>query len=29
MRTGETDDEPDKKIQLCVSAPVGDVTVDI
>ncbi|PBI88835.1 Stearoyl-CoA 9-desaturase electron transfer partner [Rhodococcus erythropolis] len=29
VRTGETDDEPDKKIQLCVSAPVGDVTVDI
>ncbi|NMM87500.1 hypothetical protein B2J88_24605 [Rhodococcus sp. SRB_17] len=29
IRTGETDDEPDKKIQLCVSAPVGDVTVEI
>lgn len=29
VRTGETDDEPDKKIQLCVSAPVGDVAVDI
>lgn len=29
VRTGETDDEPDKKIQLCVSAPVGDVTVEI
>ncbi|NLE77992.1 MAG: ferredoxin reductase [Rhodococcus sp.] len=28
-RTGETDVEPDKKIQLCVSVPVGDVAVDI
>lgn len=28
-RTGETDTEPDKQIQLCVSVPVGDVTVDI
>lgn len=29
IRTGDIDDEPDKKIQLCISAPVGDVTVDI
>ncbi|MGC0363251.1 ferredoxin-NADP reductase [Rhodococcus sp. 27YEA15] len=29
IRAGDTDDEPDKKIQLCVSAPVGDVAVDI
>jgi hypothetical protein len=29
VQTGETDSEPDKKIQLCVSVPVGDVTVEI
>lgn len=29
VRTGESDDEPDKKIQLCISAPVGDVIVEI
>ncbi|MGV7636794.1 2Fe-2S iron-sulfur cluster-binding protein, partial [Mycobacterium kansasii] len=25
--TGETDDEPDQHIQLCISAPVGDVEI--
>lgn len=29
VQTGETDTEPDKKIQLCVSVPVGDVQIDI
>ncbi|EOM75152.1 ferredoxin reductase [Rhodococcus rhodnii] len=29
VRTGETDTESDKEIQLCVSVPVGDVTLDI
>lgn len=29
IRTGETHDEPDTEIQLCVSVPVGDVAVDI
>ncbi|MGK8520116.1 ferredoxin reductase [Nocardia asteroides] len=29
LRTGETDSDPDQPIQLCVSAPVGDVEVDI
>ena len=29
LRTGETDDDPDHPIQLCVSAPVGDVTLDL
>lgn len=29
INTGETDSEPDKKIQLCVSVPVGDVVIDI
>ncbi|MGA9870501.1 MAG: FAD-binding oxidoreductase [Rhodococcus sp. (in: high G+C Gram-positive bacteria)] len=29
VQTGETDSEPDKKIQLCVSVPVGDVAIDI
>jgi ferredoxin-NADP reductase len=27
--TGATDSDPDAQIQLCISAPVGDVTVDI
>jgi ferredoxin-NADP reductase len=27
--TGETDSEPDKHIQLCISAPVGDCVIDI
>ncbi|MGJ0119312.1 ferredoxin reductase [Williamsia sp. MIQD14] len=27
--TGETDTESDKHIQLCISAPVGDVEIDI
>lgn len=25
--TGETDDEPDQHIQLCISAPAGDVEI--
>jgi ferredoxin-NADP reductase len=29
LRTGETDSDPDQPIQLCVSAPVGDVEIDI
>ncbi|CAM2793349.1 ferredoxin reductase [Skermania piniformis] len=29
LRTGETDADPDQPIQLCVSAPVGDVDIDI
>lgn len=29
LRTGETDSDPDQPIQLCISAPVGDVEVDI
>ncbi|MFD4368100.1 ferredoxin reductase [Rhodococcus sp. NPDC058521] len=29
VRTGEMDAEPNKQIQLCVSVPVGDVSVDI
>ncbi|SLI41235.1 Putative oxidoreductase [Mycobacteroides abscessus subsp. abscessus] len=29
LRTGETDSDPDQPIQLCVSAPVGDVDIDI
>ncbi|WP_222438569.1 ferredoxin reductase [Rhodococcus sp. BP22] len=29
IKTGATDSEPDKKIQLCVSVPVGDVAIEI
>ncbi|WP_067861185.1 ferredoxin reductase [Nocardia shimofusensis] len=29
LRTGETGSDPDQPIQLCVSAPVGDVDIDI
>ncbi|WP_330232577.1 ferredoxin reductase [Nocardia sp. NBC_00508] len=29
LRTGETDSDPDQPIQLCISAPVGDVDIDI
>ncbi|BDU01961.1 ferredoxin reductase [Nocardia sputorum] len=29
LRTGETDSDPDQPIQLCISAPVGDVEIDI
>ncbi|WP_072802529.1 ferredoxin reductase [Rhodococcoides yunnanense] len=29
IKTGETDSEPDKKIQLCVTVPLGDVAIDI
>ncbi|MFC9790511.1 ferredoxin reductase [Rhodococcus sp. NPDC127528] len=29
LRTGELDSDPDQPIQLCVSAPVGDVCLDI
>ncbi|QHE68817.1 ferredoxin reductase [Rhodococcus sp. WAY2] len=29
VRTGDTDTDPDKAIQLCVSVPVGDVALDI
>lgn len=29
LRTGETNSDPDTEIQLCISAPVGDVAIDI
>jgi ferredoxin-NADP reductase len=29
LRTGETDSDQDQSIQLCISAPVGDVDIDI
>lgn len=29
VRTGETNSDPDIEIQLCISAPVGDVVLDI
>ncbi|MGQ4619530.1 FAD-binding oxidoreductase [Nocardia sp. R7R-8] len=29
LRTGATDLDPDRPIQLCISAPVGDVDIDI
>ncbi|TSD99975.1 ferredoxin reductase [Skermania sp. ID1734] len=29
LRTGELDSDPDKAIQICVNAPVGDVVLDI
>ena len=29
LRTGATDSDPDHEIQLCISAPVGDVSIDI
>ncbi|MFD1815504.1 ferredoxin reductase [Rhodococcus gannanensis] len=29
LRTGELDSDPDKPIQLCVNAAVGDVTLDL
>ncbi|MFD4268380.1 ferredoxin reductase [Rhodococcus sp. NPDC058481] len=29
LRTGETDSDPDQPIQLCISAAVGDVAIDI
>ncbi|PZS34636.1 MAG: hypothetical protein DLM58_05395 [Pseudonocardiales bacterium] len=29
IRTGETDADPDTEIQLCISVPVGDVTLDL
>ncbi|PTR31926.1 ferredoxin-NADP reductase [Rhodococcus sp. OK519] len=29
VRTGETHDDPDQSIQLCISAPVGDVEIDV
>ncbi|WP_067468536.1 ferredoxin reductase [Nocardia amamiensis] len=29
LRTGETDSDPDQPIQLCISAPVGDIDIDI
>lgn len=29
LKTGETDSDPDQPIQLCISAAVGDVTLDI
>ncbi|WP_328410284.1 ferredoxin reductase [Nocardia sp. NBC_00403] len=29
VRTGDTDSDPDQPIQLCISAPVGDVEIDI
>ncbi|MGW0247662.1 ferredoxin reductase [Nocardia goodfellowii] len=29
VRTGETNSDPDQPIQLCISAPVGDVEIDV
>jgi ferredoxin-NADP reductase len=29
IRTGELDRDPDTQVQLCISAPVGDVAIDI
>jgi len=29
LRTGDTHDDPDQPIQLCISAPVGDVEIDV
>ena len=29
VRTGETSSDPDTEVQLCISVPVGDVTLDI
>ncbi|WP_305091956.1 ferredoxin reductase [Prescottella sp. R16] len=29
IRTGDTHDDPDQPIQLCISAPVGDVEIDV
>jgi len=29
LRTGVVDDEPDVRVQICVSAPVGDVDIDL
>ena len=29
LRTGETDADPDQPIQLCVTAPVGDIDIEI
>ncbi|MEV0251108.1 FAD-binding oxidoreductase [Nocardia sp. NPDC050712] len=29
VRTGETGSDPDQPIQLCISAPVGDVEIDV
>jgi ferredoxin-NADP reductase len=29
IRTGETDDDPDTEIQLCINVPVGDVAIAI
>ena len=29
IRTGETSNDPDTEVQLCISVPVGDVTLDI
>jgi ferredoxin len=29
VRTGDLHTEPDTEIQLCISAPVGDVAIDL
>lgn len=29
LRTGEVDNTPDRQVQVCVSAPVGDVEIDL
>jgi ferredoxin-NADP reductase len=29
VRTGETNSDPDVEVQLCISAPVGDVAIDL
>ena len=29
LRTGEVDSEPGCRVQICVSAPVGDVEIEL
>ena len=29
IRTGQLDSDPDTEIQLCISAPVGDVAIEL
>jgi hypothetical protein len=29
VRTGELHNDPDTEVQLCISAPVGDVAIDL
>ncbi|SKW63753.1 putative oxidoreductase [Mycobacteroides abscessus subsp. abscessus] len=29
LRTGDENDDPDQHIQLCITAPVGDVSINL